>query len=80
MEDVPNDRQMFAAGVFRPIDDAAAGADWVVDSPFQIAGVEKTPPRLAPTLGQHSREVLREAGYDAAAIDRLAADGVIEGD
>ena len=37
-----------------------------------------TPPtirRLAPRLGEHSREVLAEAGYDAGEIDRLIDTG-----
>jgi crotonobetainyl-CoA:carnitine CoA-transferase CaiB-like acyl-CoA transferase len=29
-------------------------------------------------LGEHSRELLREYGYDDSAIDRFVADGVIE--
>jgi crotonobetainyl-CoA:carnitine CoA-transferase CaiB-like acyl-CoA transferase len=31
----------------------------------------------APSLGQHTEEVLRELGYDHAGIERLRADGVI---
>ena len=30
----------------------------------------------APKLGQHSVEILREAGYDDAAINAMVADGV----
>jgi crotonobetainyl-CoA:carnitine CoA-transferase CaiB-like acyl-CoA transferase len=30
----------------------------------------------APSLGEHSREVLREAGYDDAAIEALMSAGV----
>jgi crotonobetainyl-CoA:carnitine CoA-transferase CaiB-like acyl-CoA transferase len=40
----------------------------------------KTPARIdrpAPRLGEHTREVLREHGYDDAAIDTLVADGVV---
>jgi alpha-methylacyl-CoA racemase len=33
------------------------------------------PVRAAPRLGQHTREVLAEAGLDAAAIDALLAAG-----
>jgi crotonobetainyl-CoA:carnitine CoA-transferase CaiB-like acyl-CoA transferase len=34
------------------------------------------PHRPAPRLGEHSTEILREAGYDDAAIGQLAASGV----
>jgi crotonobetainyl-CoA:carnitine CoA-transferase CaiB-like acyl-CoA transferase len=45
-----------------------------------LAKFERTPglaQRAAPLLGQHSREVLREAGYDDVRIDVLIAAGVI---
>jgi CoA:oxalate CoA-transferase len=32
---------------------------------------------IAPTLGQHTAEILAEFGYDAAAIEALTADGVV---
>ena len=31
--------------------------------------------RPAPLLAEHTREILAEAGYDDAAVDRLVADG-----
>ena len=34
--------------------------------------------RPAPTLGQHSREVLAEAGYDPAGIDALFANRITQ--
>jgi crotonobetainyl-CoA:carnitine CoA-transferase CaiB-like acyl-CoA transferase len=34
----------------------------------------------APRQGEHSREVLREAGYDDATIDALVARGVVKAD
>jgi crotonobetainyl-CoA:carnitine CoA-transferase CaiB-like acyl-CoA transferase len=33
--------------------------------------------REAPAQGEHSRDVLREAGYDGATIDALIAGGVV---
>ena len=52
--------------------------------PMRLAGVpihfEKTPGRIqqaAPTLGQHTEEVLREYGYEAEQIEALGRKGVI---
>jgi CoA:oxalate CoA-transferase len=52
--------------------------------PIQVAGVplefEKTPgciQNAAPTLGQHTEEILREHGYDAEQIESLVRRGVI---
>jgi formyl-CoA transferase len=33
--------------------------------------------RPAPTLGQHTREILSESGYADAEIDALIAEGVV---
>ena len=40
----------------------------------------RTPSRVergAPLAGEHTREILAEAGYDPAAVDRLVAAGVV---
>jgi crotonobetainyl-CoA:carnitine CoA-transferase CaiB-like acyl-CoA transferase len=44
--------------------------------PAKMSGTPATIRRPAPLLGQHSREILSEAGYDDAAISRLLADKV----
>jgi crotonobetainyl-CoA:carnitine CoA-transferase CaiB-like acyl-CoA transferase len=56
-----------------------------VIGPLRLFGVpidfDKTPgciQRAAPTLGQHTDEILRECGYDAAMIDTLGQKGVIK--
>ena len=43
----------------------------------RFSGTPTTPPRGAPLLGEHNREVLAELGIDDAEIDRLVAAGVI---
>jgi crotonobetainyl-CoA:carnitine CoA-transferase CaiB-like acyl-CoA transferase len=62
------------------LDDPRAGASLTVSSPLQITGQDKVPARMAPEIGEHTVEVLREAGVDAAEIDRLlAADVIVQG-
>ena len=39
-----------------------------VTSPISVEGQDKVKPRRPPAVGQHSDEVLREAGYDATMI------------
>ncbi len=47
-------------------------------NPIRVPGVE-LPQRAAPRMGEHNEALLREAGFDDAAIARLRALGVIEG-
>ena len=74
-QDIPNDEQIKANGLgvcFPESPELSA-----VDSPFTIRGVEKVAPRLPPSIGQHTDEVLREIGYDEPAIARLRAEGTV---
>ena len=45
--------------------------------PFKLSDYDFAVAREAPAQGEHTVEVLREAGYDDAAIEALAADGAI---
>jgi crotonobetainyl-CoA:carnitine CoA-transferase CaiB-like acyl-CoA transferase len=48
-----------------------------INSPIWVDGSAKTKPRRAPGLGEHSDEILRNAGYDDAAIRSLRASGAV---
>jgi len=48
-----------------------------VNSPFDISGVTKVMPGPPPEVGEHSSEILGEIGYDAEAINRLRATGIV---
>jgi itaconate CoA-transferase len=44
--------------------------------PANISGVEPVIDPI-PALGEHTKPILAELGYDPAQIERLSADGVI---
>jgi formyl-CoA transferase len=48
-----------------------------VNSPIWIDGSRKTQPRRPPGIGEHSDEILRQAGYDDAAIAQLRGSGAV---
>jgi crotonobetainyl-CoA:carnitine CoA-transferase CaiB-like acyl-CoA transferase len=72
--DLETDQQALAAGHLVRFDDA----DYMtVNSPIEIRGQQKVRPRHAPKVGQHSDEVLRQAGYADTEIAALREAGVI---
>ncbi|MFT4195552.1 CaiB/BaiF CoA transferase family protein [Ottowia sp.] len=74
LADIPHDTQMREAGVVVPFEDDGAPT---ITSPMYVEGAPKRPPRKPAALGQHNEELLREAGYDDAAIARLRAARVV---
>jgi len=76
VDDVRHDQQVLAAGFLLPYEDQPDL--WTIDSPFFLRGQKKVPPRTAATVpGQHSDQVLREAGYSEAEIADLRGAGVV---
>lgn len=70
-EEAAHDRQMEVNGVF---DEIATGLR-TVSSPFQVAGINKVKPGMAPQVGEHTGEVLRSLGYNEAEIAELLRRG-----
>ena len=74
--EVLEDPHLRARDMIVEVDHPVRGRFMTVGNPIKLSA---SPTKIvpAPLLGQHRREVLRELGYDDAAIDGLAADGVI---
>lgn len=74
LDDIPNDGQMLLNEVLVPFENDTM---LTVNSPIFIDGARKVAPRKPPGIGEHSDEVLREAGYDEASIKKLRASGAV---
>jgi crotonobetainyl-CoA:carnitine CoA-transferase CaiB-like acyl-CoA transferase len=77
VDDIPMDPQMIEGRAIRAIDDPAAGAEYVVDTPIWIEDSFKSEPTMPPEFGQHTEEVLRDIGYDDVALAKLKEAGAI---
>jgi crotonobetainyl-CoA:carnitine CoA-transferase CaiB-like acyl-CoA transferase len=54
-----------------------AGEYTVVNHPIRFGGTPARPSRCAPTLGEHTGEVLAELGYDSDSVRALIARGAV---
>jgi crotonobetainyl-CoA:carnitine CoA-transferase CaiB-like acyl-CoA transferase len=75
--DLVDDPQIKHNGSFVEYDHPTEGRVKTPGFPIRFSKTPSTVERGAPLAGEHSREILREAGYDEARIDQLLAQGVI---
>ncbi len=75
--DIEDDPQLEANGSILTFDHPRAGKVRLLAHPVRYDG-QALPVRTAPpALGEHSREILHELGYDAEAVGNLAENGVV---
>jgi formyl-CoA transferase len=74
LDDISTDAQMIENDVLVPFENDTM---LTINSPIWVDGSNKVKPRRAPDVGEHSEEILREAGYDEAAIRNLKASGAV---
>ena len=75
LNDLIDDPHLKAVGFFQPMDHPSEGAIRLTGIPGRWS---ETPPAITahpPRLGEHSVEVLREAGFSETEISALCADG-----
>jgi crotonobetainyl-CoA:carnitine CoA-transferase CaiB-like acyl-CoA transferase len=75
LEAIPDDPHLQAVGFFRKEIHPTEGAITVPDTPVQFSRTPASIDRLQPNLGEHSAEILREAGLSDDDIKTMRASG-----
>lgn len=74
LDDLPNDPHLQATGFFRILEDQSMGKIRSPRGAIRFLGQEAHV-AIAPRLGEHTREVLRESGMTESRIDELVHSG-----
>lgn len=79
LQEVIHDEQARAAGIVLETGSDDPDYQFTVSSPIEVAEEAKRPPGPAPEIGEHSRDILLEAGLSAEQIQDLVERGVVAG-
>ena len=77
LHEVVADPQAEALGMFPPLEHPAIGSYRTVSSPLRFHTAEVGPSVPAPSLGEHTRAVLLDAGFSPPEIDELLESEVV---
>jgi CoA:oxalate CoA-transferase len=77
LEEAIDDPQLNANGMVIEIEHAPAGKLRLPGTPVRLHGTPPVPRTAAPDLGAQTVDLLRELGYDDAALAQLRAEGAI---
>lgn len=80
LKDMLEDPQAESIGAVAHLQDEELGEIRVANLPFHMEGQPGQVTRRAPRLGEHTREILAQAGYDSKRIDDLMSRGVVAGE
>ncbi|MBI5257906.1 MAG: CoA transferase [Burkholderiales bacterium] len=76
LHSILHDPHLQATGFFTTVEHPSEGTLRSLRMPITWAHHTPAPPRPAPRTGEHTRELLQQAGYSAAEIDALCGAGV----
>lgn len=76
-DEVLTDPHVEAMGCLPRVEYPGAGDVPITDTPFRLSATPGTVRHRAPTLGEHTDEVLREVGLSDERIAALRADDII---
>lgn len=77
VEESGTDAQVLQNRIAMVPDEDSVGVPLLVNHPLQVSGVEHVPVVAAPGLGEHSKEILEELGYDPSTVEKLIASGAV---
>lgn len=77
VDDLPEHPHLKAVGLFQTARHPSEGTVRYVNPPTRFAATPASVRLPAPLLGQHTREILREAGYADQEIESFAARGIV---
>ncbi len=77
LDDILTDEHLQAIGYFRAFEHPSEGSIKDASIPTEWSATQPSPSRHAPLLGEHTFEVLREAGVETGAIVELLKTGAI---
>ncbi len=77
VEESATDAQVLENRIAIVPDENSVGVPLLLNHPVQISGVEHVPTTASPGLGEHSKEILKELGYDQHSIEELIETGAV---
>ena len=77
LEQIIDDPHLRQVGLLRLTTHPTEGQVWTVGTPNKLSGGARDDFLPAPKVGQHSAEILREAGYTQAEVESLIARGTV---
>ena len=78
LEDLMTDPHLVEAELFNRISDSRVGEIVEARSPFQVDGeINGAPNCVAPELGEHTDEILRDLGHSEESISKLRRNGTV---
>lgn len=77
LQQLPDDPQLKASGLWHDAEHPTEGTLRFPGVPFTLSATPGGVQRLAPSLGEHTDEVLGEFGFERATVDALVTAGVV---
>lgn len=77
VEDLLNDPQVSANAMAETPSDLSIEVPVLINHPINVDHLNKVGPVRAPSLGEHSKQILSELGVAEAEVDELLSDGVV---